>query len=68
MATIVNTPAASREDISGSLVSLVVGVLIVMVIAAFLFYVGLPLLWGVNTTSAPQVTVPDKINVDVSTP
>lgn len=60
MATIVNTPAAAaHEDTStGTMVSLIVGVLIVLVIAAFLFYVGLPLLQGVNTNTAPQITVP----------
>lgn len=71
MATIVNTPAttADHETTSGSMINLVIGVFIVLLLAAFFLYVGLPIIRNVGTaTQAPQVNVPDKINVDVNTP
>lgn len=72
MTTIVNTPAATtanHETTSGSMMNLIVGIFIVLLLAAFFLYVGLPIARNVGTaTQAPQVNVPDKINVDVNTP
>lgn len=71
MATIVNTPAAepAHESSSSSLMSLFIGVVIVLLVVGFLLYIGLPAMRSVGTTTqAPQVNVPDKINVDVNAP
>jgi len=72
MATIINTPAAvpvREESSSGSMNSLIIGLLLLLILVAFFFYVGLPMMRNVsNNTQAPQINVPDKINVEVNTP
>lgn len=72
MATIVNTPAAApaqTESNSSSMLSMIIGVLIVLILAALFFYVALPMMRTAGSAvQAPQVNVPDKINVDVNTP
>ena len=70
MATIVNTPAAAHED-TGSSMSLIIGVLIVLSLIALFFFVGLPAIRSVAAPAVqapPQISVPDKINVDVNNP
>ena len=71
MATIVNTPAAGEnvESSSGSMMNLFFGVVIVLLVVGFLLYIGLPMMRSVGSAAqAPQVNVPDKINVDVNAP
>ena len=72
MATIVNTPAAAHghvDESSGSSMSLIIGILIVLMLAALFFFVGLPTFRSVAAPAqAPQINVPDKINVDVNQP
>ena len=88
MATIVNTPAASHEHVaegsdSNSMLNLIIGVVVILILAALFFYVGLPLIRNAGGTvpqqvnnyappqqgnQAPQINVPDKINVDVNNP
>lgn len=71
MATIVNTPSVepARESSSSSLINLFIGVVIVLLVVGFLLYIGLPAMRSVGTaTQAPQVNIPDKINVDVNGP
>lgn len=71
MATIVNTPAAAEhtQSSSSSMMNLFIGVVIILLIAGFLMYFGLPMMRSVGSAAqAPQVNVPDKINVDVNTP
>lgn len=71
MATIVNTPAASGEhaESSSSMMNLFIGVVIILLVVGFLLYIGLPMMRNVGSSSqAPQINVPDKINVDVNTP
>lgn len=71
MATIVNTPAAAHEHVhdesSGSSMSLIIGILIVLMLAALFFFVGLPAFRSAAAPAqAPQINVPDKVNVDVN--
>lgn len=71
MATIVNTPATAEptESSSSSMMNLFFGGVIVLLVVGFLLYIGLPMMRNVGSaTQAPQVNVPDKINVDVNTP
>lgn len=74
MATIVNTPAhehVASDSGSNSAVNLLVGVLVVLAVAFLLYYFALPMMRSANNAAAPQITapqvkVPDKINVDVN--
>lgn len=63
MTTIVNTPPASKE--SGGSMGMIIG-LFVLIILGFLFFVyGLPLIQNMQL-GAPQINVPDKIDVNVN--
>lgn len=69
MATIVNNPPANSDSGGGGGFLLGVIVLIVFVVL-FIFY-GLPYLssnMGNGGTQAPQVNVPDKLDVNVNQP
>lgn len=71
MATIVNTPAASApaNGESSSMMNLLVGVVVILVVAAIFFYFLLPAIRSATApVQAPQINVPDKINVDVNAP
>lgn len=75
MATIVNTPAATHEHVardessSSSMMNLIIGIFIILLLAAFFLYVGLPMMRSATAPAqAPQINVPDKINVDVNQP
>ena len=74
MATIVNTPAATHDHAhedssSGSSVNLIIGILVALILLALFFYAGLPMIRSAAAPAqAPQVNVPDKINVDVNAP
>lgn len=70
MATIVNTPASEpAHESSSSLMNLFIGIVIVLLAVGFLLYIGLPAMRSLGTASqAPEVNVPDKINVDVNAP
>lgn len=74
MATIVNAPAAAHED-TGTGISLLVGVLLILAIAFLLFFFGLPVLRNlgtsstpqqINTNNLPQVRMPDKVDVNIN--
>ncbi|GEM_PF-1054190 len=65
MATIVNNPAPTNDQ-SNSLMPLVyLGVFIALIV--FAIYFGLPVLRRATTPNQTQITVPDKIDVNVST-
>lgn len=59
MATVVNNPSNG----SNSTMSFVLGLVLILVIGVFLVYFGLPLL---RQSSAPQISVPDQIDVNVN--
>ena len=54
------------SDSSG--MGLIVGViLVILALAAFMYFVGFGLLRG-NASSTPSVSIPDKININVNQP
>lgn len=68
MATIINTtPAQSTEDTSSSAFGFLMGIVLLLVIAAFLYYFGPSIASGLNL-GGTNVQVPDRIDVNVNTP
>lgn len=65
MAVIVNNPPYTREDRS-SAIGTILGIILLLAIVFALFYYGLPALRGAFT--APQITIPGTIDVNVNTP
>lgn len=64
MATVVNNPTPTD---SGAGMGFLAGV-ILLIAGVFLFlYFGLPLMRGIGST-APQVTIPDKVDVNINNP
>ena len=68
LATIINTPSQPVEDTSRSAVGLLMGIVLLLVIAAFLYYVGPSLARGLNLGGTTNVQIPDKVDVNVNTP
>ena len=62
MATVINNPPDGGVDNTGSNAALILGIIIAAIIIAALFLYGLP---GARRSST-NITVPDKINVDVN--
>lgn len=67
MATIVNTPPATNESNSSG-ISFMIGALVLLFAVFMFFYYGLPAMRNAASNSAPSVTVPDQIDVNISTP
>lgn len=67
MATIINTPAAPAESGSNGM-GFLFGILILILFVVFLFIFGAPYLRRMTSSSAPQINVPDKVDVNVNTP
>lgn len=68
MATVVHhtTPSGATSE---SIVGTIIGVIVIALLAITFFVYGLPALRNAATPSGgTDVTVPDKINVDVNTP
>lgn len=63
MATIVNNPPAATNERSGGF-GFLLGVILLIVFAVLFILYGLPML--TNAVSGPQVTVPDRIDVNVN--
>lgn len=63
MVTVVNTPP--KED-SGNAIGLLVILVIILAIGAALFYYGLPMLNRGTQPAAPQINVPEQIDVNVN--
>lgn len=67
MATIINTPGqTTTEDPTSSALGIVLAIIILLVLAAFVFYYGPGLVRGVFNPTTPQVNVPGKIDVNVN--
>lgn len=64
MATVINNPGTTTENDSG--MGFVLGVILLLVVAFLFFVYGLPAI--TRSVSAPAVTVPDKVDVNVNTP
>ena len=70
MATIVNTTPGTTEG-NGSSVGTVLSVILVLAFIGLLFYYGLPMMQGAGsgatqTPQAPQIQVPEKMDVNVN--
>ena len=60
MATVVNNPGNNN---SGNGIVMILGLIVILVIAFLFFVYGLPML---RQSAAPQINVPDKIEVNVN--
>lgn len=68
MATIVNTPPAPESNASNGM-GFLIGVLVLILAGFLFFYYALPAMRNAaTTTTAPSVSVPDEIDVNVTTP
>lgn len=63
MATVINNPTPAQES-SGT--GFLLGIILLIIFALLLFFYGLPYLQ--KSVSGPQVTVPEKIDVNVNSP
>lgn len=63
MTTVVNNPAPSGD--SGG-TGMLIGVVLLIVFVVLLLYFGLPVIR--RATQAPQINVPEKIDINVQTP
>ena len=66
MATIVNTPPAEGSNSSG--VGFIIGALILLFAVFIFFYYGLPAMRQAASSGSQNITVPDKIDVNVNNP
>ena len=70
MTTVVNNPAPSGDNNGGS--SMLIGVVVLIGFVFVLLYFGLPVLRNMGPVQvnvpAPQIVVPDKIDVNVTQP
>ncbi len=63
MATVINNPGNSDAGNSNNNMGTIVVALVVLVIAVLFIFYGLPMLR--SATTAPQINVPDKVDVNV---
>jgi hypothetical protein len=68
MTTIVNTPAGGETDSSNSLANLLVGMMLLLMVGIFLFYFLPTFARQFRAPTQPNISVPDKIDVNVNTP
>jgi hypothetical protein len=68
MTTVINNPGGTAND-GGNGMGVLIAVIVLIVIVALFFVFGLPYLRaGARPSGGTNVTVPDKINVDVNIP
>ncbi len=67
MATVINNPPSSVQNTDSS-VGVIIGVIVLAILAIMFFVYGLPALRGAGSGQETNITVPDRINVDVQTP
>jgi hypothetical protein len=66
MATVINNPATG--DSSGSGMGFLLGTIILVVFALIILYAGVPILRGIagSVNRPTQISVPDKVDVNVN--
>jgi hypothetical protein len=68
MATVVNNPGTTTEGGSGT--SFLLGIILLIVFAIVMIFYGIPYIansiGSAGVSQAPQVQVPDKVNIDVN--
>ena len=65
MVVINNAAPATNGDSSSNGMGFLLGVLLLVVFAFLIFWYGLPALRNATTSSAPQINVPGKVDVNV---
>jgi len=65
MATIVNNPPAAE---SGNNMGTIFGIILLLILAFVLIFYGIPYFTNATQSTAPTVSVPDKIDVNVQNP
>jgi hypothetical protein len=63
MTTIVNTPAPTSQ--SNGMPGMILGLVTLAVVLYILFIYGLP---AINNLRSPQITVPDKVDININQP
>lgn len=66
MATVINNPSTGAGADTGSGMGFLIGVLMFALLAFLFFFYGVPALRGLSRSASPQITVPDKIDVNVN--
>jgi hypothetical protein len=61
MTTIVNSPPSSDNGNGG----MFIGIFIIIILGLVFYYYGLPAIKQMGQISAPQINVPDKIEVNI---
>ena len=62
---VIERPVATSESTHGSGINFLLGVILLLIVLYLLFTYGLPM---IRTAATPSVSVPEKINVNVTTP
>jgi len=68
MTTIVNTPPSDSGGSGGNGMGMVVAALLIVAVAALFFVYGLPYLRQAAAPAAPQINIPDKVDVNIQPP
>jgi hypothetical protein len=67
MATIINTPPAAQESNSGNGIAFLIGIILLILAGIAFFYYGLPMIRrSFSVPSGTQISVPDKIDVNIN--
>ena len=71
MATVINNPSPAQStttDSTSSGMGMILGIILLVIIIALIVIYGIPYLGRSVSSSAPQVNVPGKVDVNVHTP
>jgi len=63
---VVHTTEPVVHEHSGNGMGFLMGVILLLIVGFLLFFYGLPLLRNTTTNTAPQVSVPEKVDINVN--